>query len=93
VQQSFATTPGGNGTVDQLVYATNPGTLSQFGIDFIGSNQIETMAFSDISLTDSVVQAVPEPSTWAMMFLGFAGLGFLSYRRTQRNGGLNFRLA
>ncbi|HEY6735085.1 MAG TPA: PEP-CTERM sorting domain-containing protein, partial [Roseiarcus sp.] len=24
----------------------------------------------------------PEPSTWAMMFLGFAGLGFLGYRKT-----------
>jgi hypothetical protein len=28
--------------------------------------------------------AVPEPSTWAIMLLGFAGLGFVSYRRTQR---------
>jgi hypothetical protein len=29
--------------------------------------------------------AIPEPSTWAMMLLGFAGLGFASYlRRTAR---------
>jgi hypothetical protein len=27
--------------------------------------------------------AVPEPSTWAMMALGFAGLGFLGYRKTR----------
>ena len=27
--------------------------------------------------------AVPEPSTWAMMLLGFAGLGFAGYRRTR----------
>jgi unsaturated chondroitin disaccharide hydrolase len=26
--------------------------------------------------------AVPEPSTWAMMLLGFAGLGFAGYHRT-----------
>ena len=26
---------------------------------------------------------VPEPSTWAMMALGFAGLGFLGYRKTR----------
>lgn len=26
---------------------------------------------------------VPEPSTWAMMLLGFAGLGFAGYRKTQ----------
>jgi len=29
----------------------------------------------------STVGAVPEPSTWAMMILGFAGEGFLAYRR------------
>jgi hypothetical protein len=33
----------------------------------------------------SVSSAVPEPSTWAMMLLGFAGLGFAGYRRTKRN--------
>ncbi len=27
------------------------------------------------------VAAVPEPSTWAMMIFGFAGVGFLAYRR------------
>ena len=28
--------------------------------------------------------AVPEPSTWAMMLLGFAGLGFAGYRRARK---------
>lgn len=27
---------------------------------------------------------VPEPSTWAMMILGFAGVGFMAYRRKSR---------
>ena len=27
------------------------------------------------------ISPVPEPSTWAMMILGFVGLGFLAYRR------------
>jgi hypothetical protein len=27
---------------------------------------------------------VPEPSTWAMMLLGFAALGFVGYRRVRR---------
>ena len=35
--------------------------------------------------------AVPEPSTWAMMILGFAGIGFLAYRRKQN--GPQLRLA
>ena len=34
------------------------------------------------ALLDSVsLTAVPEPSTWAMMALGFAGLGFVAHRR------------
>jgi Subtilase family/PEP-CTERM motif len=42
---------------------------------------------SDISNTDALFgfavwsHAVPEPSTWAMMLVGFAGLGFVGYRR------------
>jgi hypothetical protein len=29
----------------------------------------------------NIAAAVPEPSTWAMMILGFAGVGFVTYRR------------
>jgi PEP-CTERM motif len=32
--------------------------------------------------------AVPEPSTWAMMILGFCGLGFMAYRRKQNGATL-----
>jgi hypothetical protein len=32
----------------------------------------------------TVVSAVPEPSTWAMMIVGFAGIGFMVYRRTAK---------
>jgi hypothetical protein len=28
--------------------------------------------------------AVPEPSTWAMMLLGFASIGFMAYRRKSK---------
>lgn len=31
--------------------------------------------------TFSNISAVPEPSTWAMLILGFAGIGFMAYRR------------
>jgi hypothetical protein len=30
------------------------------------------------------VSAVPEPTTWAMMLLGFAGIGLLAYRRKSK---------
>jgi PEP-CTERM motif len=55
-------------------YATNystglyPGTT---GEGFVGYGQ------------GFVFVNVPEPSTWAMMLLGFAGLGFAGYRRTR----------
>jgi hypothetical protein len=35
------------------------------------------------SITASV-SAVPEPSTWAMMILGFTGVGFMAYRRKNK---------
>jgi len=28
---------------------------------------------------------VPEPCTWAMMILGFAGVGFMAYRRSRKD--------
>ena len=48
-----------------------------------GFNQVKHLEFS-------VASAVPEPSTWAMMLLGFAGVGFLAYRR--RSNGVAVRL-
>jgi hypothetical protein len=36
------------------------------------------------------ISAVPEPSTWAMMILGFIGLGFMAYRRKQNGSAFRF---
>ena len=36
---------------------------------------------SRLVLTADITAAVPEASTWAMMILGFAGVGFMAYRR------------
>ena len=33
---------------------------------------------------EGLVLTVPEPSTWAMMIVGFAGLGFAGYRRSRK---------
>jgi hypothetical protein len=38
----------------------------------------------------NVAAAAPEPATWAMMILGFMGVGFMAYRR---KNGFAFRLA
>jgi hypothetical protein len=34
-----------------------------------------------------VSPSVPEPSTWAMMILGFAGIGFMAYRQSRKDNG------
>ena len=36
----------------------------------------------------TAVPPVPEPSTWAMMILGFAGVGFMAYRRKRSGNAL-----
>jgi PEP-CTERM motif len=41
----------------------------EYGLNLAASVSFETAA------------AAPEPSTWAMMILGFAGVGFMAYRR------------
>ena len=36
-------------------------------------------------LVSASISAVPEPSTWAMLILGFAGVGLLAYRRRNQS--------
>jgi hypothetical protein len=45
------------------------------------SNQPEYQGGAAFESVTGVVTATPEPSTWAMMILGFAGVGFMAYRR------------
>jgi len=51
----------------------NPATNSRFSAYSYDWNQGLVTGFN--------VAAVPEPSTWAMLILGFAGVGVLAYRR------------
>jgi hypothetical protein len=51
----------------------------------LSNNGVGIDAYNGQYITGNwVLTAVPEPSTWAMMILGFAGIGFMAYRR--RNG-------
>ena len=55
-----------------------------FALDFKGNgNTAADFVVDNVSIADNVslTTAIPEPSTWAMMILGFAGLGFLAHRR------------
>ena len=48
---------------------------------------IHPTAAAHMEIADAfvAVATVPEPSTWAMMILGFAGIGFMAYRRSRKN--------
>jgi hypothetical protein len=64
-------------------------TLTGTGSDTLAFNFYDTGSYNlitpaNIGLdTVSVTAAVPEPSTWAMMILGFVGIGSMAYRRKQ----------
>lgn len=55
-----------------------------FTIDsgFALSNQFSVVMSPGVG--NSPVSSVPESSTWAMMMLGFAGIGFAAYRQKQK---------
>jgi hypothetical protein len=58
-----------------------------------GTDKITSAVFTSTQAAfeiDSITTAVPEPSTWALLMIGFAGLGFLGYRRSNRG---SFRFA
>jgi PEP-CTERM motif len=70
----------------------------EVSMDFVASASSETLSFlawgdngSTINLPPTVFLAgvnspslVPEPSTWAMMVMGFVGLGFMGRRRMMK---------
>ena len=47
-----------------------------------------TGANQNFTLDIGVTPAVPEPSTWAMMLFGFAGLGYAGHRASRKSAAL-----
>jgi len=58
--------------------------VGDFKIDWTGSKN----NYSLVSLPISGHDPVPEPATWAMMLLGFGGIGMAMRRSRRRNGAL-----
>jgi hypothetical protein len=66
-------------------------------LSFIATSGTEVISFSTVGLNQrgydvgldkvslTLSSGVPETSTWAMMLLGFAGLGFVGYRTSRKN--------
>jgi hypothetical protein len=47
---------------------------------------VATPLLTGLSSPHGLEFAAPEPSTWALMMLGFAGLGFAGYRHAKAAG-------
>jgi hypothetical protein len=80
-----------------ILIGSNPGIHGLSDVTFAGSanagvNSLEIFyadreqvaAHLDVSADVTLTAPVPEPSTWAMMILGFAGVGFMAFRRKNK---------
>lgn len=82
-------TLGGSATFDNPDQSPGGINWKEFSYTFEASGPTTRIAFLNntaqgdnyLGLDDVSIAAVPEPSTWAMMILGFAGVGFMTYRR------------
>src|SRR5258708_2842345 len=55
-----------------------------FSIDPSTPNAGQYSFLFSAGIGNGPIGGVPEPSTWAMMLLGFAGIGFMAYRRKSK---------
>ena len=76
---------GGEVTVNgvEMLFESSNDAVINLGSNF-GPNIDLTINGFGAFVIGGVVEAVPEPSTWALMLLGFAGLGFIGYRTNSR---------
>ncbi len=72
---------------DAAVKITAGGNIegSVFAQEFLGGGELHNNNLFNGALPAAALAtaAVPEPSTWAMLIAGFAGLGFLGWRRAR----------
>jgi hypothetical protein len=72
-------------TLHSFSFAGGTFTMQVFDVSTFAVNKSNSIA-GQIVLTS--VAPVPEPATWAMMLLGFAGVGFVAYRRKRQSPAL-----
>jgi hypothetical protein len=75
------------GSWQQYTFSWNSGSNTSAVLSLTDTNLsggFNDFVLTDISLT-AVGSGVPEPSTWELMALGFAGLGLMGYRTSRKS--------
>jgi hypothetical protein len=96
---AFFDSDDGGGFVATPYFSDDPSVVyfNLFGPQlFLGSTAAPTLLTGSFSLSNGsdisdmlTVTAIPEPSTWAMMILGFVGVSFMAYRRRNQTPALS----
>jgi hypothetical protein len=75
---------------ENLNFPIFPGLNFNPNVSGVYTFDLKLLSANDQVLADVSIQvnAVPEPSTWAMLILGFAGIGFMAYRRKMQSAAL-----
>jgi PEP-CTERM motif len=86
---SSGTVPIRNHGLDRTMtpYGFSGGGFDEIRLQVLFSSTSFQPGNSDAGVFDGfgAVGAVPEPSTWAMLIFGFAGIGFMAYRRKSKS--------
>ncbi len=77
--------PAGTVNLDGWYKGSPPGNNFQTFIPQIVDGELQVFSAPILNFSGTpITGGVPEPSTWAMMLAGFAGLGFLGYRQAAK---------
>ena len=72
-----------NGDIQATQAGAEPVTLPPYGVVVV------TSAGPDYTSAQGLAFSTPEPSTWVMMALGFAGVGFAGYRASRKSAAVS----
>jgi hypothetical protein len=77
-----------NATTTSFLGFVSDGTITSLSIEAVQSASFLWPTVDNLTLAQAGISAVPEPATWAMMILGFFGVGYMTYRRRKQSTAL-----
>jgi len=89
IEQATVSAPSSGGQTAVVGSFTPFGDFEEAGAYFVEVAGTSGLGSLKLAVDGNVTTlAAPEPSTWAMMLLGFAGLGFMGWRGSRKTAAL-----